>query len=1041
MNPVFAQIIKRFQEKQIPLQAYTSYLDLCFRFPYESLSARLKKQGIVLEHYLDYLENSEKKRQIPSPFLVQAQASSKKYGPYLVLEELGRGGMGAVYKAYHPELQRIVALKVLLAGSQASEQAQKRFLREIEVMAKLQHEGIVQIYDSGETQGEFYLTMEYIEGTSLLKKLEEFTVREKIESIHQVLEALDYAHQQGIIHRDLKLENILVTAENKTKIADFGLAKWSEESIERQEKLTHRGILLGTALYMAPEQARGATEEIDAQSDLYAIGVCLYYLMTQKYPFTASTLNQLLAHILQKEVLPPSQIVSKVHPDLEAIILKALEKEKSQRYQNATLFAKDLRSFLEGTPVEAQNLKTKTRLQKWAKRHHQKLKKFTLFSLMFFFFVITFFLLNYGEQQKQFQTQYQKILQGLEKNISNVHFNSITHSLRSWNDFNQLLLLFPQNKQAEHKKWELGEHLLTQILQQKEYKLGDYLIQEMQLLTSIPQQIRESRLQLWKSQKNEQGTQEEKQFKTWIFRWQEKPLEKNRAEEAFYEIAQMKSSAMDLLLMQYFQEGNRFFLQGQVKQEPQKTAYYLWILKLVTKRKLKNATSSISETLQALIEKQIYFPEGEQDLHVLSYLIELSKSLSFLAPSLETMQLLHQLRWKMKPKTLYWNRTEKLYQKMSLLHSQQTHSSLKNAEEYAKRGLELLDTEQIDQAISDFTEAIRLAPRFAELYHNRGYAKQRKHDVEGAILDFNEAIRLNPNFAESYNARGNAKQKKGDFEGAIEDYNKSILIAPHFLLSYVNRGSVKQKTGNLAGALADFTEAIHLNPQYAEAYSHRAQLKEDQKDLQGALEDYNQALRFYPENFSLFINRGRVKQELQDFDGAIQDYNEAIRLNPKDDFAYNNRGVAKHFKRDFDGAISDYTETLRLNPQFTEAYYNRGSSYQLKKQYSEAMRDYNQAISQNPEYALAYNNRAFIKKQQKDLQSALADYAKTIQLRPDIATAHLNRGYIYFDLQQPENALKDFHQFLTLIREYQQETHYKKTIEWIFDQFPELKPQ
>jgi serine/threonine protein kinase len=295
------------------------------------------------------------------------RGAPRTIGPYAVLAEISRGGMGIVYKAKDPALDRTVALKVLIAGEHASAEAIERFQREAKAAASLQHPAIAQVYGVGEDQGRRYIVMEFVEGRGLDHYLEEprLGLRKRVEIVRNAARAVAFAHERGIVHRDLKPSNLLLTVKGSVKIVDFGLARLARDD----SRLTHTGIPLGTPAYMSPEQASGRPEEVGPETDIYSLGATLYTLLTRRPPFEGPSAMAVLARVMSESPVSPGRFDPQITAPLEAIVLKAMRKEKKSRYATAAELAEDLQRFLDGREVTARPESLASKLAGRARRH------------------------------------------------------------------------------------------------------------------------------------------------------------------------------------------------------------------------------------------------------------------------------------------------------------------------------------------------------------------------------------------------------------------------------------------------------------------------------------------------------------------------------------------------------------------------------------------------------------------------------------------------------------------------------------------------
>ncbi len=298
------------------------------------------------------------------------EPSSDKLPPslpgYQLLRELGRGGMGVVFKARQHAPQRIVAVKMILAGEFASAQEVERFRAEAQAAANLSHSGIVPIYEVGHHQGRHFFSMGYIEGESLAAVIgRQVWSPEKIaQLVLKIAEAMAHAHAAGIVHRDLKPSNILLDPQGEPRVTDFGLAKRLGEDSE----MTYSGQILGSPGYMAPEQAAGRRHEISAATDIYGLGAILYALITGRPPFETKNLLEAIDQICTSSVTPPRKLVRTCPKPLETICMKCLHKSPGARYRSMQAVAADLQAFLNHEPIQARPLSVGERIVFWARR-------------------------------------------------------------------------------------------------------------------------------------------------------------------------------------------------------------------------------------------------------------------------------------------------------------------------------------------------------------------------------------------------------------------------------------------------------------------------------------------------------------------------------------------------------------------------------------------------------------------------------------------------------------------------------------------------
>ncbi len=314
----------------------------------------------VLKHLFGPDEENAESGESPASGTCSSAWQEKLIGPYRVLSEVARGGMGVVYRCKHVEDGETVALKVLQSPRRSGRNMVQRFRHEARLTAGLSHPNIIPIYDIGHDGPLHYFSMKYVEGTTLDCRMSEagFSIMDGIAWLAKTARAMDYMHQKGVVHRDVKPGNIILDRDGEPYLIDFGLAK----SIESPLHMTKPGIAMGTPAYMSPEQAEG-DRKIDGRADVYSLGAVLFEMITGEPPFKGESLMETMLMVVSDMAPCLRKYKPDVNPRLEAVCLKALQKNRDRRYQTASAFAEDLERIVEGKPVAArpQTLRDKVR--------------------------------------------------------------------------------------------------------------------------------------------------------------------------------------------------------------------------------------------------------------------------------------------------------------------------------------------------------------------------------------------------------------------------------------------------------------------------------------------------------------------------------------------------------------------------------------------------------------------------------------------------------------------------------------------------------
>ncbi|BBM85343.1 serine/threonine-protein kinase [Candidatus Uabimicrobium amorphum] len=667
---------------------------------------------------------------------------STTFGRYQLHEELGRGGMGVVYKAYDTQLRCIVALKVILGNNRED---LERFFREITTVAKLNHPNIVRFYEYGYTPRP-YFTMEYVEGTTLTQQIKERNVSEAylVEVMISVCQALHYMHKNKITHRDIKPSNIMV-GKNGVKVMDFGLARRSDVT----KQLSKSGQMLGTLHYMAPEQVEGHT---DMKSDIYALGASLYECLTYRPVYQGALEINVIYQITNSTPIPPRQLNPDISVYLEAICLKCLQRNPHKRYGNFLQLAKEFENFKAHKPILAKRYTSWDLLKNILYKHKVVCSSIVIiFVILLGSLVVTMNALNYAEGEKEkAKSALNKVMKVLDHSLQ--HHKSLQKDKR----FAQLFtnIFEDVERYGENEDWSFVKAYVTQMTGQKQKSIA-YYTKEIKNNTENVEAY-SNRAGLYARNKEYQKAFADYE-KALAIQPKNHSIYFNRA--VLYIDTQEYQKATDDLqkVLDLAPNNERAYTNlGVVYFDLKK---YLQAMACYDKA-IDIAPRADTHLNRGLLNVQMRQPEKALD--------------DFNAA----------IRLKPNYANAYFNRGNLFFRdkKWNLALTDYTKAlslDSNNALLYYNRGSLYAQTKQVDLALDDFAKSIQINPRYAPVYNRRAYIyAYEKKDLKKAFSDFTKAINLDRQFFEAYKNRGLLYFRHKKYSEAISDFKKATSLHP-----------------------------------------------------------------------------------------------------------------------------------------------------------------------------------------------------------------------------------------------------------------------
>ncbi|MBI2931766.1 MAG: tetratricopeptide repeat protein [Planctomycetes bacterium] len=937
----------------------------------------------------------------------------REEGRYERLEVLGRGGMAVVHRARDRKLGREVALKVLRDDLEITPEAVARFRREAQAAAQLSHPHIVTLLDAGEESGQLYLAMELVRGQPLSRALKEGRsgLRALVGLLEKVARAVEHAHERGIVHRDLKPDNVLVTPEGEPKVGDFGIAYLMRGGTA----LTRTGDVVGTPLYMAPEQLEGRFRAISPGTDVYALGAILYEMLTGRPPHEGATTLEVIGRILRLEPVTPRKLDRRIPVDLETICLKALEKEPRRRYRTARELADELGRWLAGEAIHARPTSFASKIARKVRRHR------LIASLVALLGVVTLggiFVTSVMRRSFQLSIEAREALEAARLALRDWEGQRYgkPHDITPWRHrlreaVIQLERALQRQPEASTVWGELGWAC---------FELGDLDRARAALEEAVRREPTE-------------GSHHYRLGRTWlrIYERERAFASRGRRERALEEVEACRRTAdrefQTALAASTWESGKaweRDYVLAYASSRSGKRERARELCEDIARRHAlggEEALILLGEMEEAFVQK-IAFLDRAVDLarsYAPAYAAAASARTRLGAALGLKGGVLDEIETALRTALDQAQTATQIDEDLPAGWSALGHARLNWADHRGKRGDDV--SESYRRAVEEeCARAILLEPHRAEPWWIRAaglheWASYRAGRGEASpdlfrrsIEDCDRAIEIEGECPEAYNSRGAAKADSGDPAGAIADYDRAIEIDRGYAEAYVNRGNALMKLGDAARAVTDYDLAIEISDVYAGAYNGRGAAKLALKDVAGAIADFDRAIQIKPEYAVAYNNRATARQQAGDPAGAVADCDCAIRINGAFAPAYYNRADARAAQGDLAGAIGDYTRAIEINPAHAEAYVNRGIVRTRRGELAAALSDYDRAIEMRPDLAQGYVNRGIAKMMQGDPAGAMADYDRAIELGANFPEVYVNRGLLREGRGDVEGAAADF---------------------------------
>lgn len=956
-------------------------------------------------------------------------------GPYEVVEEIGRGGMGVVLKAHRQDLGKTFALKVLSASGPSGQEAVARFLRESRALAKIdRHPNIVTVYDvghlgpePGESEGPaggsglHYFAMECVEGGSLeaLLDQESLAPRRAARIAAKVARALAHAHDNGIIHRDIKPGNVLLTPEGEPKITDFGLAR----DAASQTRVTTSGTAMGTPVYMSPEQAQGKTSEVGPLSDVYSVGAMLYELLTGLPPFDGESAAQVIFKVITRDPRRPRSVQPSLHPELEAICLKAMEKEPNRRYASSEALAEDLERWLEHRPVLARPPGLLSGAWKRVRRNRGislavavaiagvlAAGVFGVRSLM-----ISAETAREETRRLEREREALRHLEEGQKHLEEADRFRFMHGVepkamkasleRALEAFTRAVESDPNNAQARHLRGrayfllgEFGkaESEFTACLQLHP-DFQPALALRGQARINLALNLRGGRLHSGYTV-DQEGNYKADLMQTVL------PPDTEEARRKRKEAAADLESAL------------------RVSTDRKRTARLRAMTAFVT----FDGKGGLEEALRLLDEAIEADPTDPDNFVDRATLMVLTNDPPTALAAAEKAAQIAPNHWKaqkvLAEALAITGEYEEALQasRRALLLRPDLPLLLRSHGEY------LMALGRYEDAVAWFRD---VRGRYPEtLIPSLGTCLFILGEVDEAESIYRRALKENPDFFVNWGNLGGLFLVQGKLEEAVDYLDRALELFPDDVAFLTNRAVALSRLENFEDSQRDFDDVLALRPGHVPALQNYAVMLHRAGRYEEAFETNEKALAIAGETAGLLHNKGDILCKLGRPAEAVAAFDKALALKPENPHTWFGKGQALAMAGRMEEALPPLEESLRLEPGDALTLKWLGKVQYALHAFQEAYRYYSESLEANPDDAEVLYERGNMLAMSGNPRKALEDMDRLLALEPDSARALVTRAKILLELQRPDDCFRDLNRALALEPDHAEALAYRGQI-------------